>query len=90
MIMTTREQTVAKMTAFAARQSLAQLCEALTLLDAKADRDDVERVTRSVLIDVICNKCPAANTAFDAWAGSDGSTDGRTAVQVITAAVRAA
>jgi len=75
-----------KMTAFANAQPLSVLCTSLLMLDAKPKRDAAERLTRGVLIDVICERCPAAGAAFSAWA--NGDTGDRSAVQVITAAVK--
>jgi hypothetical protein len=85
----TREEAIARMTALAARQPLSALCEALTALDAKAKPSPAERLARAVLIDVICKRCPAADAAFNAWAEAE-DTGNRTAVQVITAAAKAA
>ncbi len=79
---------IEKMKAFARRQPLARLAESLLLLDAKPKPDDAERLTRAVIMDVICEKCPAADAAFDAWAESDDNSPA-TAVEVILAAIPA-
>lgn len=80
---------IEKMRVFARRQPLGILAGSLTALDAQPALDEAERLTRAVLIDVICERCPAADAAFTAWAETD-DTDPRTAVQVITEAVKAA
>jgi hypothetical protein len=77
-----------KMTAFANAQPLRTLRESLTALDAKPGRDAAERLTRGILIDVICTRSPAADAAFNAWA--NGDTGDRSAVEVIVAAVKGA
>lgn len=82
----TREEGIERMKALARRQPLRSLADGLFALDSKPERDDAERLTRSVLIDVICERCPEADAAFDAWAESD---DLGSAAMVIVAAVRA-
>lgn len=79
----------AKMTAFAERQGTRTLCEALTVLEAKPKLDEAERMTRAVLIDVLCARHPEADAAFDAWAyGPTWQT--APAVEAITTAALAA
>jgi hypothetical protein len=78
-----------RMTALANRQSLPVLCESLLLLDAKPDRDEAERLTRAVIIDSVCERSPAAEAAFQAWAES-GDSDPHAAVRAIVAAVKGA
>lgn len=87
--MTTVQDGTEKMRVFARRQPLSMLTESLLILDAKPALDEAERLTRAVLIDVICERCPAADAAFNAWAESDDA-DPRTAVQVITEAANGA
>jgi hypothetical protein len=85
----TREEGVARMKALAGRQPLRQPAEALEMLDAKAKLDDAERFTRTLLMDVICERCPEAEAAFAAWADSDDNGAG-SAVAAIVAAVKGA
>lgn len=82
----TRDEGIEKMKAFARQQSLTRLAESLLLLDAKPKLDDAERLTRAVIMDVICEKSPAADAAFDAWAESDDPSP-VTAVEAIIAAI---
>ena len=84
----TVDEGIEKMKTFARKQPVSRLADSLLLLDAKTKLDDAERLTRAVLMDVICEKCPAADAAFDAWAESDDDS-GATAVDVIVAAVAA-
>jgi hypothetical protein len=73
------------MYAFARRQPLRTLAGSLLKLDKP--RDEAERLTRAVLIDVICEKSPAASAAFDRWAESDEPTpEDPRATQLIAAA----
>lgn len=83
----TREEGVAKMTAFARRQPLATLAASLELLGGLRKLDDAGRLTRAVLMDVICERCPAAEAAFAAWADSD---DLESPVALIVTAAKAA
>lgn len=80
-----RDEGIEKMKAFARRQPLDRLADSLLLLDAKDKLCDAERLTRAVIMDVICEKSPAADAAFDAWAESDDDSPA-TAVEVILAA----
>jgi hypothetical protein len=76
------------MFAQARRQPLDALVDALRLLEAKPKLDQAERLTRAVLMEVICEKSPDASAAFDAWAADDDAPpDG--AVPAILAAVAA-
>jgi len=68
--MAAREEGTAKMTAFARRQPLRQLAEALEILDRKPRLDNAERLTRAVLMDVICERSPAADAALERWRSS--------------------
>jgi hypothetical protein len=77
-----------KMIAFANAQPLPLLCASLLMLDAKPKPGDAERLARAVIIDVICQRCPAADAAFDAWANDE--TGNRTAVEVIVTAAKGA
>ena len=83
----TRDEVVAKMTARCSKFSLLQLGAALEMLDRKPKLDDAERLTRTVFIDVICERCPEAETAFAAWADSD-SMDIRAPITAIVAAAK--
>lgn len=83
----TREEGVARMKALAGRQPLPSLAGALELLERKPKLDDAERLTRAVLMDVICEKCPEADAAFDAWAESD-DYDAKVPVALMIAAAR--
>lgn len=74
-----------KMMAFARKQPLPKLAQSLLLLEAKPKLDEAERLARAVIIDVICEKCPEADAAFDRWAESDD--DAATAVETIIAAI---
>lgn len=78
-----------KMTALTNATPLRTLCASLLILDAKPNLDEAERLTRAAIIDSICERCPAADAAFDAWADSDDE-DPRTATLAMVAAVKAA
>jgi hypothetical protein len=82
----TRQEGIEKMKVFTRRQALPQLAGALLLLDAKPKLDDAERLTRAVLMDVICEKSPEADAAFDAWCDSDDNGP-VTAAEAILAAL---
>ena len=82
--MTTREHMIQT----ASRHPTLLLCQSLEMLDARPKLDEAERLTRGVLIDVLCERHPEADAAFSAWADSDDSA--RNAVTVITAAARKA
>lgn len=82
----TRQEGIDKMMGFARRQTLPQLASALVMLDAKPKLDGAERLTRAVIMDVICEKSPAADAAFEAWAESDYDNP-VTAVEAIIAAI---
>lgn len=85
----TRDEGIEKMKAAARRRSLRQLGEALELLDAKPKLDDAERLTRAVIIDVICEKSPEADAAFGAWAESD-NCDVKEPIAAVVALAKAA
>jgi hypothetical protein len=76
-----------KMYAFARRQGLPVLAESLLKLDKP--RDEAERMTRAVICDVICEKSPAADAAFERWAESDEPTpeDPRATRLIVAAAL---
>jgi hypothetical protein len=82
---TPRERLVARANA----TPLATLADTLLILDAKGKLDEAERLTRATIIDSICERCPAADAAFDAWADSDDE-DPRTATLAMAAAAKAA
>lgn len=85
----TRDEGIAQMKAKCHGYPLALLAGSLALLDAKAKLDDAERLTRSVMIDVICERCPEADAAFEAWAESD-DVNLKAPVAAIVAAAKAA
>ena len=68
---------------------LPALAAALLMLDAKGKLDEAELLVRATIIDSICERCPAAEAAFDAWAESDDE-DPRTATLAMAAAATAA
>jgi hypothetical protein len=76
-----------KLIAFTHAQPLPKLATALLMLEAKPELDGAERLTRMVIIDSICERCPAADAAFDAWAASDD--DDPSPVKYLTAAAMA-
>lgn len=78
-----------KMNVLVNAQSLPALAASLLMLDARPKLDEAERLTRAVIIDSICERCPAADAAFDAWANSD-DTDPHTAARAMAAAAMAA
>lgn len=79
----------ARLTARVNATPLPALAEALLMLDAEPSPDEAKRRVRAAVIDSICERCPAAETAFDAWANSDDA-DPRTAVRAMAAAAKAA
>lgn len=85
----TRDEVIARMTARCRQTPLPLLADSLATLDAKAHKerlDDAERLTRAVLMDAICERCPEAEAAFEAWAQSDdGCPDVASAVIVAAA-----
>jgi hypothetical protein len=85
----TREEGITKMTALLNRQPLRKLGEALEILDAKPELDSAERLSRAVIMDVICKRCPQADAAFEAWADSDDGNP-RNATAAIVAAAKGA
>ena len=88
--MSSHAETVAKMTARAEQIPTAVLCEALTTLDQRPKLDEAEKLTRAVLIDVLCERHPEADAAFDAWASDETMPPPVTAVEAITEAARKA
>jgi len=81
----TRTEGMAKMTELARRQPLRRLAEALEMLDRKPTPDEAERLSRAVIIDVICERCPEAEAAFSAWADSDDCDPGKPVAAIVTA-----
>lgn len=77
-----------KMTALVNAQPLRTLATSLLMLDAKPKLDEAERLTQAVIIDSICERFPAADAAFDAWAASDSNDP--SPVNFLIAAVMAA
>ena len=51
-------------------QPVTTLALALAELSAKTEPDEAERLTHAVIMDVICEKSPAASAVFDALAES--------------------
>ncbi len=86
----TRGEGLAKMTAFASRQPTETLCASLLMLDAKPSLDEAERLTRRVLMDVLCERHPEADAAFGAWAEDDSSPSDGAVLVVTDAALKAA
>jgi hypothetical protein len=64
-----------------------QLCAALGMLDRQRLSRD-EHLVRTTIIDVLCERHPEADAAFDRWAGQDENTE--TAIKAITTAALAA
>ena len=87
--MATREEVTERMKARAGQIPVRLLADSLAQLDRKRKLDDAERLTRAVLIDVICEKCPEAEAAFEAWAQSD-DLDLKAPVAAIIATAREA
>jgi hypothetical protein len=77
------------MTALVNAQPLSTLATSLLMLDAKEKLDEAERLARATIIDSICERCPAADAAFQAWAESD-DMDQHTAMAAIAAAAMGA
>jgi hypothetical protein len=82
---TPREKLIARTNA----TPLRTLAGALLILDAKPKLDEAERLTRATIIDSLCERCPAVEAAFDAWAYSD-DTDPHTATLAMVAAAMGA
>lgn len=87
--MSTRTDGIDRMKAAAATRPLPTLAFALAAINAMPELDEAHRLTQAVLIDVICERSPAAEAAFDAWAQSDDA-DGRNGVAAIAEAALAA
>ena len=79
----------ARMAALVKSQPLGRLCDALLMLDAKGNPDEAERLTQAVITDEICERCPAADAAFNAWAGSDDFSAHSAARAIVAAAMAA-
>jgi len=86
--MTTREHAEEKMRALLSQRPLRMLADGLALMDRKKKLDDAERFARRVLIDVICERSPAAEAAFQAWAESDDNDIRHASAAIIAAARR--
>lgn len=86
--MSTYEEGVERMKAAVAARPLRTLADSLAVLDAMPKWDDAHRLTRAVLIDVIVERCPEADAAFQAWAESD-DVNIRNGSAAIVSAVRA-
>jgi hypothetical protein len=66
-----REQGIERMGERARQRPVRLLAASLAALDARPELDEAERLTRGVLMDVICEREPAAEAAFEAWAQSN-------------------
>lgn len=88
--MSTAQEGIDRMSDLARRQPLRQLADALAVIDAMPKWDDAHRLTRMVLIDVICERCPEADAAFQAWADSEdcGIRNGSAAIVNAVRALR--
>ena len=76
-----------KMRAFTRAQPTATLAGALALLDSDRLTPE-ERQARAVIIDVLCDRIPAADQAFQAWAeNEEPGPDDPSAVEAILAAI---
>jgi hypothetical protein len=84
----TRETGIAKIKALAARQSTQILCEALVTLAAQPNMPET-RMTRAVMLDVLCERHPEADAAAEAWAESDSYDMAEHDAAVIGAALTA-
>jgi hypothetical protein len=84
---TTREEGIAKMKAFAARQPTLTLCGALDALDGPKLSDE-ERLSRAVVMDVLCERHPEAEAAAEEWAEDESTVAPRGLAEVITEAAR--
>lgn len=84
--MSNQERVVNRMKSFATQRNTSTLCDALELLAGKDGLTREESLTHAVLIDVLCDRYPAVDAAFDAWAETE-ETDG--AVEIIVATARA-
>jgi hypothetical protein len=83
----TGEEAVKAMRARLATVSLPMLANMLAQLGGTLDEH--HRMVRAVVIDVICERCPEADAAFQAWAESD-SDDVRAADAAMIGAARKA
>jgi hypothetical protein len=90
--MSTREEVVEQMKARCRELPVRLLAWSLETLDRRAHErrlTDEERLTRVVLMDVICERCPAAEGAFEAWAQSDGGCPDVASAAIVAAARKA-
>ena len=86
--MTTTETVLAKMKARTAQQPTAALCEALVMLASMPSSQET-RMTRAVMLDVLCERHPEADAAADAWAEGDSYSHADHDAAVIGAALTA-
>jgi hypothetical protein len=63
---TSRQNGLAKMKAFAARQPTLTLCGSLAMLD-KGKLSEEERLARAVIMDTLTERHPEAEAAAEAW-----------------------
>ena len=78
---------IARMKALTVKQATEPLCMALETLAARKRPSEEERFAHAVIIDVLVERYPEVDAAFEAWAESD-ATDG--SVSAIVAAARTA
>jgi hypothetical protein len=83
-------ETIAKMTTAAGRHPTPLLCDALLTLEARPKLDEAERLTRAVLMDVLCARHPEADAAFDRWADDLDAPPEGAVLAVTDAALQAA
>ena len=88
--MSTRQEVMERMAAAAGRHPTGVLCIALEALERKTRRDEAENMTRTVILEVLCERHPEADEAFDEWAARDDTVPPHGAVAVIVAAARKA
>ncbi|GIH95306.1 hypothetical protein ACFFMN_23380 [Planobispora siamensis] len=77
-----------QMTDLTKAQRTPLLCQALIALDADGERSAEKSIVRAAIIDVLCERHPEVDAAFEAWAEQETNTE--TAVQAITGAALAA
>ncbi|MEV8639467.1 hypothetical protein AB0395_48290 [Streptosporangium sp. NPDC051023] len=70
-------------------QPTGTLCQALEMLDGRP-LDAAETLARVTIIDVLCERHPEVEDAFQAWAEDENEENTETAVAVIVRAARAA
>jgi hypothetical protein len=89
--MTEDQSPKARMYALCRRLSLTQLADVLEELGLRKDQlSEYERLSLSIVFEVICEKCPAVDQAVEAWAASDDTDASRAYVAMIAAAREAA